>query len=440
MFSKSIRIFFLFLCTAVFSFPLTLKELVTIKGAGAPKAVEVSPNGEYVAVANLEGMSVWMVSTKTLEKIRSIDFAPYRTRATGHNYSTHKPITSWAEKPVECAFSENGRYIWTSFHNGKCVVRYDTLEEEKVEYSLPRRATVTATGGLIVRKEAKSSSPILTKMPPGASLTVLREDGPSITVENIMGRWYKVQFGSYEGWAFGGYISDNESIQKTRIHNYETDKNYTINIRKVMVGNTPKVVAVTPNDKYALVANWFSRSISVIDANTVEKLSDIPTAPKGVYVIPRGIAISTNSKTAFVANMGGGTIAVISLETMSLLENLKVTPNPRHIVLSKDGDTMYISENRGGEVVKYSLSAKKIVDRKKIGSQARTIAVSPDEKYIFVAAHESDKIVSLSASNLEVVGEVSIYHPMGLSVSPDGKQLWATSYQGMYVRAYSIEE
>lgn len=78
------------------SYAIQLKKLKTYKGAGAPKAVEVSPNGKYALVMNLEGMDLWIIDTVTLKKKEIISFYPYRTAAKGHNYKTHKAIRSFA--------------------------------------------------------------------------------------------------------------------------------------------------------------------------------------------------------------------------------------------------------------------------------------------------------------------------------------------------------
>ena len=69
--------------------PLSLVPLKTYKNAKAPKSVEASPCGTYIAVMNLEGMDFWLISTKTLKMKRIIKFFP--TPAKGWNYKRRKP-------------------------------------------------------------------------------------------------------------------------------------------------------------------------------------------------------------------------------------------------------------------------------------------------------------------------------------------------------------
>jgi len=358
---------FLFVCTYAVTFSLELKPLKTFYGAGAPKSVVVSPDGKLAAVMNLEGLNFWVIDTQKLIIREKVQFKG--TKAMGWDYKNKRPFPSLAEKPVECDFTENGKYLWVSFHNGASVVRYDT---------------------------SGNNSNCIDKM-------------------------------------------NATSIQKAFVSDYVNNINYSIELPKIKVGKTPKVIKATPDGRYVLVANWHSSSVSIIDTATLVNVKDVKLGGKYNY-IPRGIAVSADSKTAYVANMGGGTISIIDLEEMKVVRDIAVSPNPRHIVLSKDQKYLYISENARGEVLKFNIERGKVEKRVSVGSQARTIDLTPDEKYIFVAVHYSSKLSVIDSETFKVVKSVDFERPMGVSVSPDGKQLWVTSYQGGYVRVYEIIE
>jgi len=114
---------------------LELRLVKTFPGAVAPKSVALSPDGRWAAVMNLEGMDVWLIDTGTLEIVRRIDFAPYREAASGWDYARKKPIPSFAQKPVEAAFSADSRHLWFSLHNAASVVVYDLEEQEEIPAS-----------------------------------------------------------------------------------------------------------------------------------------------------------------------------------------------------------------------------------------------------------------------------------------------------------------
>lgn len=207
---------------------------------------------------------------------------------------------------------------------------------------------------------------------------------------------------------------------------------------RIATGKTPKVIELTPDGRYALVANWHSGSITVIDVATLAPAATIQSGASPAF-IPRGLAISPDSQTAYVANMGGGTISTIDLSTLKKVREDAITPNPRHLVLSRDGRILYISENAGGAVLKYDVIERQLVARSAVGAMARTIALSRDERILFAVSNEDGKIVALRAGDLSRLGEVPFVAPMGMSVSPDDKRLWVTSYTGAgYVSVFDV--
>jgi YVTN family beta-propeller protein len=338
-----------------------LKHLKTFEGAGAPKSVEISPNGSYAAVMNLEGMDFWLISTATLQLSKKAQFS--KTPAQGWDYKTQQPIQSYAQKPVECAFSGDGRFLWISLHNAGAIVVYD-IEEGPVVPNLP-----------------------------------------------------------YESLRITDYITGNSSEQRAI---------------KIPTEKTPKVIKVTPDEKYALVANWHSSSVSIVDVQTHQTIKNIRLGGETWYK-PRGIAISSDSKRAYVANMRGGTISIIDLTTLTVIEDIPVTLNPRHVLLAKDQKTLYISDNILGKIITFDLFSKKKIKEVSIGKKARTIALSPDEQYVFGVSHDENRLVVADAGDLTILHQEEFPFPLGLAVTPDGKQLWVTSYRQGMIGVYEIK-
>jgi YVTN family beta-propeller protein len=79
------------------------------------------------------------------------------------------------------------------------------------------------------------------------------------------------------------------------------------------VGSVPKVVQVTPDNKYVLVSNWCSYTVTVISVETGKRIKDVKI---GRY--PRGIEISADSQFAYIAEMGGSNIHRLDLSDRAL--------------------------------------------------------------------------------------------------------------------------
>jgi YVTN family beta-propeller protein len=191
------------------------------------------------------------------------------------------------------------------------------------------------------------------------------------------------------------------------------------------VGVVPKVVDVSPDNKYVLVSNWCSYDLSVI---SLEEQKVVKTIPIGAY--PRGITISKDSKFAFVAQMGGSVVHKITLGTWER-EKLSVGSNPRALVLSPDDSTLYVSLNASGRVVAYNLDKKKVSRSVRTGSAARSLDISKDGSALYVVNYKSNTLVKLNANTLDIVQRLRpCSEPIGVAYEPLNQRVWVACYGG----------
>lgn len=191
------------------------------------------------------------------------------------------------------------------------------------------------------------------------------------------------------------------------------------------VGVVPKVVAVSPDNKYVLVTNWCSYDLSIV---SIEAQKVIKTIPIGAY--PRGITISKDSKFAYVAQMGGSVVHKISLGRWEV-ETLRVGSNPRALVLSPDDNTLYVSLNAAGRVVAFDLGRNKVIRSVRTGNAARSLDISNDGTALYVVNYVSNTLVKLNASNFEIIQRVRpCSEPIGVAYEPLNSRVWVACYGG----------
>ena len=191
------------------------------------------------------------------------------------------------------------------------------------------------------------------------------------------------------------------------------------------VGSVPKVVKVTPDNRYILVSNWCSYTLTVI---SIESGKTVKSIKIGRY--PRGIAVSNDSRFAYVAEMGGSNIHRINLTdfTDSLIP---VGSNPRAIVLSPDESKMYITMNLSGRVQAWDLVAKKTIKSVKTGEAARSLAISSDGTALFVVNFFSDTVSKVRASDMKVLQNIKVCNePIGVTYDSSTNRTWVACYGG----------
>lgn len=217
---------------------------------------------------------------------------------------------------------------------------------------------------------------------------------------------------------------DKSFVYRIDRSNYEIDAIYP-------VGSVPKVVEATPDNKYVLVANWCSYTVSVI---SVAAQKVVKTIKIGRY--PRGIAISNDSKRAYVAEMGGNRIHVINLDDFTIT-HIPIGSNPRAIVLSPDNTKMYVTMNLSGKVAAWDLVANMAGKSVKTGEAARSLAISSDGSTMFVVNFKSNTMSKVRTSDMKVLETIKACNePIGVTYDTPTGNTWVACYKGQ-IKIYS---
>ena len=99
-------------------------------------------------------------------------------------------------------------------------------------------------------------------------------------------------------------------------------------------------IAISDDDALLVVANPLNGTVTVFnvagDANA--KLAEIPTGS-----LPRTVALSPDKRYAYVANQGSGTVSVIDLAALTKLTDVAVGVEPYGVALTPDGAQAYVA-------------------------------------------------------------------------------------------------
>jgi YVTN family beta-propeller protein len=191
------------------------------------------------------------------------------------------------------------------------------------------------------------------------------------------------------------------------------------------VGAVPKVVKVTPDNKYILVSNWCSYTVTVISVETQKTIKSIKI---GRY--PRGISISSDSKYAYVAEMGGNRIHRINLEDFTV-SYIPIGSNPRAISLSADDTKLYATLNISGKVIAWDLQTNKAIKTVATGKSARSLAISSDGSTLFVVNFGSGTLSKVRTSDMKVIQNIKVCpEPIGVTYDSSTSRTWVACYGG----------
>jgi len=211
---------------------------------------------------------------------------------------------------------------------------------------------------------------------------------------------------------------DTSYLSRINLANYVIDAVYP-------VGSVPKVVKVTPDNKYILVSNWCSYTVTVISIDSQKIVKSIKI---GRY--PRGIAISSDSKYAYVAEMGGNRIHRIDLSDFSI-SYIPIGSNPRAISLSPDNNKLYATLNISGKVIAWDLATNKAIKTVATGKAARSLAISSDGSALFVVNFGSGTLTKVRTSDMKVIQNIKVcVEPIGVTYDASTSRTWVACYRG----------
>jgi YVTN family beta-propeller protein len=246
------------------------------------------------------------------------------------------------------------------------------------------------------------------------------------------GRYAYVTNYSMYGAGFGPEGSDtcSPSSGYDRSFVYRIDMDSLRIDRAYRVGSVPKVVAVTPDDRYVLVSNWCSYDLSVVSTRLRREVKRIPIGP-----YPRGIAVSPKGNAAYVAVMGGNHLVRVDLRRWTT-SSVPVGAGPRAAEFHPSDRYIFVSLNAEGRVAKLDLRTGAVRAKVYTGSAPRSLALAADGRALYVVNYESGTVTKLRTSDMKELQTVSAcYHPIGITYDRATRRVWVACYTGT-IRVY----
>lgn len=229
-------------------------------------------------------------------------------------------------------------------------------------------------------------------------------------------------------------------------------------VRVMPSGPLPKMIACSGDNKYIAVTHWGDNTIGLIDVSSEDPMkfkyvshivvdnrlsmnfSTSSDRDNDCGNCLRGTVFTPDNKYILIAKMGGNGIAVIDVATNKYIGTITGSYlNLRHMVINNGN--LFLSSNKYGFIQKVKLDdilsqdfdeQNKIVYTKwetvNVGQGARTIDITVDGKYIFACVNNASKVAVVDALTMETIAEVdAAKFPVGMALSPNGKQLITTS-------------
>jgi YVTN family beta-propeller protein len=151
---------------------------------------------------------------------------------------------------------------------------------------------------------------------------------------------------------------------------------------EVPVGRRPSAIALTPDERRAVVTNTYSHNLTVLDLDG-NQLKAAGTVYLGFE--PRGVAISPKGDLAYVALTTAHVVAVVDLQALTVVDRIAVGKWPRYLALTPDGSRLAVGANGDGGVSVVDTAARKMLYEEDFnGINFGQMQTSKDGKYVYV--------------------------------------------------------
>ncbi len=245
--------------------------------------------------------------------------------------------------------------------------------------------------------------------------------------------------------SFHDYPKTNDTTNKhvTVFYRGSSQKD-SFDVPLIITGKTPKVISCTADNKYMLVSNWHSYTVSVLELMPdqypyAKLINNIPVAS-----IPRGIAIDDKNNKSYIAIMGGATITVLNNKAWQKEDDLQVASNPRHIVIGTN-KRLFVSYNKLAKIACINLESGKTLFTAPTNKQPRTIALSKNKQFLFVTCYNGNMVdvFKINKNSFKKLYSIECKgKPVGVDIYEDDKNLeaWVCNYTNGTINIFSFKK
>lgn len=182
--------------------------------------------------------------------------------------------------------------------------------------------------------------------------------------------------------------------------------------------NGTHMLAVSPDQRTAYVANIMAGTVSVVDLVRLEKAADIPV---GGY--PEGLAITRDGKQLWVGDDSGPRLRVVDLETQQVIATLPTDSAAFRVAISPDGKTAVTSNVATGTLNLFDTATRRPLRTIRVSGDPKamqvTLAFSHDGRRLLVAETMKDTIAEVDLRSGTVLRRIAAgRNGDGLGIAP----------------------
>jgi YVTN family beta-propeller protein len=211
-------------------------------------------------------------------------------------------------------------------------------------------------------------------------------------------------------------------------------------IAKLPVGDGPHEVAVSPDGRWAVAANYGTAqapgsTLTVLDLRSrkVERTIDL-----GEYRRPHGIAYLPGGTRVLVTSEQSQTLVIVDVTTGRVERTIRTNVAGTHLfVLAKDGRRAWVSNIGAGSNSIVDIEQGTVLKTVATGRAPEAIDLSPDGREVWVGDGQLDRVTVLDANTLDTLATMPAGgRPNRVHFTRDGRWVFVSNIRSGTVGIY----
>ncbi len=196
-------------------------------------------------------------------------------------------------------------------------------------------------------------------------------------------------------------------------------------IARVETGAGPHEVAISPDGRMAVVADYGQRSpgstLSLIDLMTRKR---VDTIELGNNTRPHGIVFTPDGKKVVVTTEGSRRLLVVDIEGREMVGSFGTKANVSHMVaISPNASHAFVANIGSGTCTVINLDRGEYVTAVRTGEGAEGVAVHPDATEVWVTNRAADTVSVIETRTFTVTDTLTCgSFPIRVQFTPDGSK------------------
>ncbi len=217
-------------------------------------------------------------------------------------------------------------------------------------------------------------------------------------------------------------------------------------VATITAGVNPAGIAVTPDNRYAYVANnnnylLTGTSVSVLDLTTNTLSKNILDAS---FAQPYTVSINPAGTKAYITNSNGSTISIIDIASNTVIGTITGFDGPSGMAITADGTTAYVNNYGGpGGAGSGNATTVRVVNLNTnlitgsaitVGRAPAGLALTPNGNFLYVINYVDGNVgtgtvsVVQTSDNTVVRTITGFSGPFAIAITPDGTRAYVTNF------------